>query len=217
LRHHYIAYRALVRAKISLLRATAADDDDAHAYLEQCARHLGHAVVHLLVIGGLPGTGKSTLAAAVSERTGWHLVRSDVVRKHLVGLDPSDHRPASFGQGIYRASVSAEVYAQMIRTAEHLLQRGESVILDASFASEAAFRSARSVAARTWSSITSFAVSLPGHWWRPGSTPRMRRAVSRHRRQSPVRDPGTGVSSQTSQVGGCHGVAARVPRSMVTN
>ena len=67
LEHHYIAYRALVRAKVSCLRGSAADDVEARAYLALCHRHLLQGRVRLVVVGGLPGTGKSTLAEALGE------------------------------------------------------------------------------------------------------------------------------------------------------
>ncbi len=65
LRHHYVAYRALVRAKIARIRA-AQDEPAAGCEAQQLAdialRHLRAGAVTLVLVGGLPGTGKSTLA-----------------------------------------------------------------------------------------------------------------------------------------------------------
>ena len=47
--------------------AAPEDQNEARAYLSQCLRHLQAGRVRLVVIGGLPGTGKSTLAMAVGE------------------------------------------------------------------------------------------------------------------------------------------------------
>ena len=90
LEHHYVAYRALVRSKISCLRGSSADHVEARAYLAQCARHLRSGRVRLVVIGGLPGSGKSTLAAGLGDELGWPVLRSDELRKERAGIAPSD-------------------------------------------------------------------------------------------------------------------------------
>ena len=110
LEHHYVAYRALVRAKISCLKGGAEDRIEARAYLVQCQRHLLDARVQLVVVGGLPGTGKSTLAAALGDELGWPVLRSDEVRKELAGLDPLDHAPAAYGTGLYAPSITDATY-----------------------------------------------------------------------------------------------------------
>jgi predicted kinase len=133
LEHHYIAYRALVRAKISCLRGGADGEAEARAYLAQCQRHLLDARVQLVVIGGLPGTGKTTLAAALGDELGWSVLRSDEMRKELAGLDPLDHAPAAYGEGLYEPDVTKSTYDALFFRAGQLLARGESVVVDASF------------------------------------------------------------------------------------
>src|SRR5437867_3696539 len=64
LEHHYIAYRAHVRAKVACLSAAqggAAGAQDARTLLDLCVHHLGAGRVRLVVVSGLPGTGKSTV------------------------------------------------------------------------------------------------------------------------------------------------------------
>ena len=133
LEHHYIAYRALVRAKISCLRGGADGEAEARAYLAQCQRHLLDARVQLVVIGGLPGTGKTTLAAALGDELGWSVLRSDEMRKELAGLDPLEHVPAAYGEGLYEPDVTKSTYYALFFRAGQLLARGESVVVDASF------------------------------------------------------------------------------------
>jgi uncharacterized protein len=133
LEHHYIAYRALVRSKVACLRRTADHDVEAQAYLAQCQRHLLDARVQLVVVGGLPGTGKTTLATAVGDELGWPVLRSDEIRKELVGLDPGAHAPARFREGIYSPAATDATYDALLSDARVLLDRGVSVILDASF------------------------------------------------------------------------------------
>ena len=85
---HYVAYRAHVRAKVACLRHLQGDPEAAHEARrlhELCLRHLEQARVRLVLVGGAPGTGQSTVAAALGERTGWHVLRSDVVRARVAG------------------------------------------------------------------------------------------------------------------------------------
>jgi len=87
----------------------------------------------LIVICGLMGTGKSTLAAALAEKTGLHLIRSDEVRKALASVEKGAHRYEPFGGGIYSEEFFHATYDALFERAAGLLQRGEGVILDASF------------------------------------------------------------------------------------
>jgi aminoglycoside phosphotransferase family enzyme/predicted kinase len=163
LEHHYIAYRALVRAKVSCLRGGAADRVDACHYLAQCRRHLLAGRVQLVVVGGLPGTGKTTLAAAVGDELGWAVLRSDELRKELAGLDPLQHAPSVYGEGLHAPDATAATYAEMLTRARRLLARGESVILDASF-SAARWRAAvAELAADTFTDLTELRCLLPAN------------------------------------------------------
>ena len=65
--HHYLAYRAYVRAKVACLRAVQGETAavaEAREHADLAHRHLATAAVTLVLVGGLPGTGKSTLAGA---------------------------------------------------------------------------------------------------------------------------------------------------------
>jgi aminoglycoside phosphotransferase family enzyme/predicted kinase len=151
LEHHYIAYRALVRSKISCLRGQPQDQDDARSYLRLCERHLERARVRLVLIGGLPGTGKSTLAARLGDELGWAVLRSDEIRKSGAGLDPRASASAPYREGLYAPSITEDTYAALFDRAAALLSRGECVILDASF-SERRWRAAAAEVARTTAS-----------------------------------------------------------------
>ena len=88
----------------------------------------------LVVIFGLMGVGKSTVAQGLAALRGWPLMQSDVVRKTLAGLAPTAPARFPFGEGIYREEFSRRTYEEMFRQArEHLAAGAQAVILDASF------------------------------------------------------------------------------------
>jgi len=153
---HYIAYRALIRCKVACIKHEQGDATkrrEATELLDLADAHLESARVRLVLVGGLPGTGKSTLAAGLSDATGWTVLRSDEVRKDLAGLahKPSAHE--SFGHGIYSSEMTDQTYEELIRRARRLLALGESVVLDASWLNSRHRESAASVALETHSDI----------------------------------------------------------------
>ncbi|HEY9344564.1 MAG TPA: AAA family ATPase [Inquilinus sp.] len=87
----------------------------------------------LLAIGGVSGTGKSTLAAHlaphVGQPLGARILRSDVIRKRLHGVAPEDRLPES----AYTPDQTARVYDALCREADRLLAAGCTVIADATF------------------------------------------------------------------------------------
>jgi aminoglycoside phosphotransferase family enzyme/predicted kinase len=137
---HYVAYRAHVRTKVSCLRAAQLEgrgrDEavaEANHLLELSLRHLERARLRLVLVGGLPGTGKSTLSLGLGARHGWTVLRSDELRKELAGLDVLTPAGAAFGEGLYAADHTDRVYDELLDRARIALSLGESVILDASW------------------------------------------------------------------------------------
>ena len=149
LAHHYLAYRAHVRSKVAALRSGQGDPGEgAHARrLHALAvAHLECAQVRMVIVGGAPGTGKSTLARGLGDATGWAVLRSDETRKDLAGLPRAPADPGRFGAGLYAPEVSERVYAEMLDRAAGHLALGESVVLDASWSAGARRAAARRVA-----------------------------------------------------------------------
>jgi aminoglycoside phosphotransferase family enzyme/predicted kinase len=145
--HHYIAYRAHVRAKVAALRHAQGDEgsgERARALHALCLDHLRAGRVRLVMIGGAPGTGKSTVARALSERTGWSLLATDALRSSVVG-PPGPHGEA-YGQGRYAEVARDRVYTQMRSAAGRELALGRSVIVDASWSSASQRRVTRRLA-----------------------------------------------------------------------
>ncbi len=147
--HHYLAYRAHVRAKVAAIRHGQGDPESAalaRRYHDLCHRHLTRGVVRLILVGGTPGTGKTTLSAALAEALSAATVGTDELRKDLAGRGHLEHATDPPDQGLYRPEMSRRTYDELLRRAGLLLARGESVILDASWAREADRARARRLA-----------------------------------------------------------------------
>jgi predicted kinase len=126
---------------VAATRASQTDGDEAAPFVDRARqllalahRWLRTAQPRLLLVGGLPGTGKSTLAQGLAaDRPDVVLLRSDVVRKELAGLDPLTPAGSAIGTGLYDRATSSRVYAELARRAQIELAHGRTVIVDASF------------------------------------------------------------------------------------
>jgi hypothetical protein len=148
----YACYRAYVRGKVAAFQL---DEPEVPVEQQETARKLAQALFEraaryadsltpplLVLIGGLMGTGKSTLARALQRELGWVLCSSDATRKRLAGLHPAHPEAASFGQGLYSQDWNERTYHALLEEAEAVLASGRSVLLDASFARRADRRAA---------------------------------------------------------------------------
>jgi aminoglycoside phosphotransferase family enzyme/predicted kinase len=100
---------------------------EARRYLALAMRLLRPQPRRLIAIGGLSGTGKSTLAARLAPSLGARVLRSDVIRKRLFGVPPETRLPPA----AYGAAVSQQVYERLRDMAAAALAAGYPVILDA--------------------------------------------------------------------------------------
>lgn len=164
LAHHYVAYRAHIRAKVELLRhrqGTAEAAERARAYHALALDHLVRAQLRVVVVGGGPGTGKTTVAHEIGQRTGWVVLSSDELRKDLAKVDHESHGHDAPGEGLYDRSVTTQTYEQLVAHADAALRAGTSVVLDASWADAAHRAAAAELAQRHGAALVELRCVLP--------------------------------------------------------
>lgn len=138
----YAVYRAMVKAKIAKIRAEVSEaqvvDEAAYARLVALAQALSLAPRPVLVLmHGLPASGKSTVAAHLVEEAGAIRIRSDIERKRLFGVAATEHPAGEYGAGIYGAEGSRRTYERLLLLAGEIVDAGYPVIVDAGFSRRA--------------------------------------------------------------------------------
>lgn len=136
----YKAYRAMVRAKISLFMMNSPGlDEESKANLLNRYRNyadLAESCLTIpnrfaLVMHGYSGSGKTSISNQVVEELGAIRLRSDIERKRLAGLGEKDSSRASLNEGIYTPNATEATYHRLETLAEQLLAAGFSVVVDA--------------------------------------------------------------------------------------
>jgi aminoglycoside phosphotransferase family enzyme/predicted kinase len=137
---YYAVYRALVRAKVAVLRAgqTTGAVHDAALAEARTLLDLATALTHpqparLDITHGLSGSGKTTVTQKLMQAPGAIRLRSDVERKRLAGLDALARSSSGIGQHLYTADATRRTYDQLAHLSRTLLEAGWPVIVDATF------------------------------------------------------------------------------------
>jgi aminoglycoside phosphotransferase family enzyme/predicted kinase len=126
----FLSMRAMVRAHVA---ARTGQPEEAAGYLAAASAYLAPRPPVVLAVGGLPGTGKSTLARALGPALGPApgalILRSDEIRKRQFGVAPEQRLPPA----AYGAEASEAVFSTLIATAAQAAADGHAVIADATF------------------------------------------------------------------------------------
>lgn len=140
----YKSYRAYVRGKVESLKSLEAQVSPfeqrqatikASQYFYLAQRYAnGPSSSKLIVVCGNVASGKSTVARILSARTGFAVLSSDIIRKTLLGLAPTERATAEYRAGAYSEAMSERVYAKLCADAMDILSGGHGVIVDATFA-----------------------------------------------------------------------------------
>lgn len=139
----FLMMRAAIRAKVTASRMEFAPADarehlagEARAYFTAARAFMAGAPPRLVAVGGLSGTGKTTVAARLAPvlgaAPGAVVLRTDIIRKELAGVGETDRLPPE----AYTPLAGRTVYRHLFETAKRILKTGHSVIADAVFAAE---------------------------------------------------------------------------------
>jgi hypothetical protein len=137
----FLACRAGIRAHVAIAARQARANDspdksETSKLLRSAIFYLGARSPELIAVGGLSGTGKTTLARllapAMGAAPGAVILRSDVIRKSLLGV--AEH--VRLGDEAYDAKTNASVYERLCERARTALEAGHSVVADAVFGDE---------------------------------------------------------------------------------
>jgi aminoglycoside phosphotransferase family enzyme/predicted kinase len=169
-----LSLRAAIRSHIAGVQDKV---EEARAYLALAERYLSPPPPRLLAIGGVSGTGKSLLsrrlAPLIGAAPGAVVLRTDVIRKHLMGVPPETRLPPE----AYEETVTEKVYDALFEQAEQVLRAGHAVIVDAVSALPGQRRALADLAAR-------LEVPFDGLWLHAGADDLRRRITERRNNAS---------------------------------
>ncbi|MFI5324092.1 MAG: AAA family ATPase [Thermodesulfobacteriota bacterium] len=139
----YKCYRAFVRGKVESIRAYEPEvpDEEKQASRERAQKYFRFALRYALfgsaptviIVFGIIGAGKSTLATLLGKELLCRIVSSDPVRKEITGTLSGERRYDEWGGGIYTEDITEATYGEIITRALDRLDEDGAVILDASF------------------------------------------------------------------------------------
>lgn len=154
----YKCYRSYVRGKVEGMKALEPEVEkneksgavlSARAHYNLCRLYAtGGYRPTLVVVRGLSGTGKTTVALHLAEAARMEVVSSDAVRKELAGIPRDRHVRVGYEQDIYSRDFTRKTYSEMIGRGSNILSQGRSVILDATFTESDYLDVAKETAAR---------------------------------------------------------------------
>jgi aminoglycoside phosphotransferase family enzyme/predicted kinase len=168
----YKVYRAMVRGKVESFRLNDPDIPEKDKTLagERAARYFRLARRYVLrrrlaptlfITCGLTGSGKSSVARELAFDLGIDVHSSDVIRKELAGVSPTERSEVPFRNGMYSPGVTESVYAVLLSRGETALAAGRSVILDATFLDGAKRRACREMAGMHHAQLAILQATVP--------------------------------------------------------
>ena len=139
----FMMMRAMIRARVTTSRRKFCPEDQlttltdqARSYFATACHFMDETPPKLIAIGGLSGSGKSTVAVNIASEIGRApgavILRSDIIRKKMFNVAETEHLP----QSAYNKTTTQAVYEHLYKTAARILTTGHSVIIDAVFARE---------------------------------------------------------------------------------
>ena len=198
----FLSVRATIRAHVLAAQCMRPGydrsvPDNARTYMSLALALIEPVKPRLIAVGGLSGTGKSSLARLVGgdigRAPGARIYRNDVLRKRLAGLPPETRLP----RNSYSQQTAALVYENSERMVAAALTQGQSVISDAVYADRHQRMNIEAVAAKA-------GVGFNGLWLEASSETRLERVGNRGADASDA-DPAVAQAQATLDIGdlGC--------------
>lgn len=138
----YKCYRAIIRGVVETLRSREAEIGDAQRasaialarkYFALARAYALDAAPAVIIVCGLSGSGKSTVAHALHHRFGFPIISSDRTRKKLAAIPVERHAADAYKAGIYTEATTDATYAEMLKEASHQLRDKNGVVLDGTY------------------------------------------------------------------------------------
>ena len=138
---YYLVYRALISAKVALLRQSQQNTDNKplapclkyQDFIGLAERYTQPTPVKLIISHGYSGSGKSTLMAELAASLSAIHLRGDIERKRIFGYLAEQHSASTLNHGLYTPEASQKTYDYLAECAKDILKAGFSVIVDATF------------------------------------------------------------------------------------
>jgi len=163
----FLSCRAAIRAHVTMAMADADAakltdaEREASGFLNRALDYFKAPACRLIAVGGVSGTGKSTLARSlapvVGATPGAVILRSDVIRKELWGVEQTTPLPAA----AYTPAFSERVFETILERAEIALRAGHSAIADAVYARQDEREAIGKIAARAGVVFTGLWLDAP--------------------------------------------------------
>jgi len=139
----YKCYRAVVRCKVNCIRISEGftDRHERIKLVKETEKYLDLAYSYAIqftrptiwIVCGISASGKSTISRELGKLLDIKVINSDVVRKKIFGMKTSESSDLPFEAGIYSKGASSLTYGKLLLLAQEEIEKGNSVILDATF------------------------------------------------------------------------------------
>jgi aminoglycoside phosphotransferase family enzyme/predicted kinase len=139
---YYLSYRAVVRAKIALFRLNQKDltskekldiRNDYYNFINLAESYTRPKKPCLIIMHGLAGSGKSTIAKNSASQCGAIQISSDIIRKRLFNLSLHENSNSTPYGGIYTDQATEKTYNELANLANVVIEAGFIVLIDATF------------------------------------------------------------------------------------
>jgi uncharacterized protein len=139
---YYLSYRAVVRAKIALFRLNQKDlndkgrldiRNDYYNFINLAESYTQFNKPCLIIMHGLAGSGKSTIAKTIAIECGGIQISSDIIRKQLFNIPLYENSHSMPYGGIYTPQATKQTYNKLLDLAKIAIKAGFIALIDATF------------------------------------------------------------------------------------